>query len=79
MYRPECWKEIKDAIHDKINIDDPYYEGEVDEGIEAGADAMLEKLRANTVSVLSYFWAADASDWADRNKGHLVFIPDEEE
>ncbi len=45
MFRPKNWKEFKDAIHEKINIGDPYYESEVDEGIEAGADAMLEGLR----------------------------------
>ncbi len=42
---------------------------------EAGADAMLEGLRVNRISVLSYIWVADAVEWADRKGGMLVFIP----
>ncbi len=75
MYRPEGWKEIKDAIHGKINIDDPYYEGEVDEGIEAGADAMLEKLKDSG----TFTYGHHSPDIGDQEiSGYWVFIPDEE-
>ena len=79
MYRPEGWKEIKDAIHDKINIDDPYYEGEVDEGIEAGADAMLEGLKKEGIPD-GEGGVYRLTHWLkpEEAKFETSFIPDEE-
>ena len=45
--------------------------------IEFVLDAMLERLRVNTISVLSYRWVPDATEWADKKGGTLVFIPDD--
>lgn len=73
MFRPKDW-----VVGGNPKIDGVQYHNHDDEdSYEAGADAMLEALRGNTISVLSFRWSADASDWADRHKGHLVFIPDE--
>ena len=93
MWRPEDWKkkhpnpckDCKDKVRpgladltsakfcqERCTRDDRY------SAFEAGADAILVALKENRISVLSYKWVQDAVGWADRKKGMVVFIPEEE-
>ncbi len=62
MWRPDRWD--RERIIDSVDFDDIGYEEAL---VEAGADALLEALRATGV-----YW--DEME----EKGRLVFIPDKE-
>ena len=68
-YRPEGWETRKYDFEDDIN---PGY------AYEAGASAMLEALKNGSLSIKKdrQEFSIDI-DWSFREKGYLVFIPEE--
>lgn len=61
IYRPEGWKRFKFEAH----IDDDY--------MEAGADAMLEALKLNSVKLK----AGEPFCFAAPSNGSIAFIPED--
>ena len=45
---------------------------------EDGADAILQALQGNSISVLSFGWAYEATKWADERGGMVVFVPNKQ-
>ncbi len=79
-WRPEGWE--NPALDGRI-INEPHHNWqEWSNGWEAGADAMLEKLRKTAYAEIKnsydplYFFSVDETDTL--SKGHLVFIPEDE-
>ena len=70
-YRPKGWEETLRGILDRFNV--TYMNSDEGKLVEAGADAMLERLRKSpTTKRVTPEWG-----YHD-NEGWLVFIPDEE-
>jgi len=82
MWRPPNWENPHKSIGTAMTA--IYYQEDLHKAFEAGADAMLEGLKANSIYLSEHTEIGEAIsrgiEMASKHKqGWVVFIPDEED
>lgn len=86
MFRPDGW-DAEEIAHAALRNNEPYLVDEYTACCEAGADAMLEELKKNTLYsnddektfCAQHIKSVDMLNATNYRKGRLVFIPDDQE